>query len=133
MRTILLPLRDLAERQDVAIVAVMHLNKSTGNTSAIHRVVGSVAFAAACRMMWLVTKDPDNERRRLLLPVKSNLNNQGDGISFSIMEHGKLAWYIPEQAVTCPHCNMYSSEYLLTPRADRTVSTNSMGVRASRT
>ena len=91
MRSILSPLRDLAERQGVAVVAIMHLNKSQ-NTNAMQRAIGSVAFGAAARMMWLVTRDPDNDDRRLLLPAKSNLKDQGAGLAFVINDAGQVVW-----------------------------------------
>jgi hypothetical protein len=81
----------LAERQGVAVVAIMHLNKSA-NTNAMQRAIGSVAFGAAARMMWLVTRDPDNDGRRFLLPAKSNLKDQGTGLAFVINEAGHVKW-----------------------------------------
>ncbi len=43
--------------------------------------------------MWHLTRDPDNKRRRLLLPGKNNLAREGDGLAFSIIgEPPHIAW-----------------------------------------
>ena len=47
VRALLSPLSDLAERFNVAIVVVTHLNKGSG--AAMYRSVGSIAFTAAAR------------------------------------------------------------------------------------
>ncbi len=71
VRGLLTPLADLAARLGVAIVAVTHLRKNTDGP-ALYRAMGSLAFVGAARAVWLVTKDKDDPRRRLVLPVKCN-------------------------------------------------------------
>ncbi len=73
---------ELAERFNVAIVAVTHLNKGSGN--AIYRATGSLAFVAAARSVLGVTKDPDENIRRLVLPMKNNLGNDSTGMAYQI-------------------------------------------------
>jgi RecA-family ATPase len=82
VRALLSPLSDLAERFDVAIVVVTHLNKGSG--SAMYRSVGSIAFTAAARTAWAVTKDKDEPARRLMLPVKNNLGNDESGMAYRV-------------------------------------------------
>src|SRR5262249_40869783 len=72
VRGLLAALADLAERTGVAVLAVMHLTKDH-QRRVIHRALGSVAFVAAARIVLAVAKDPEDEGRRLLLPVKNNL------------------------------------------------------------
>ncbi|MBV9978034.1 MAG: AAA family ATPase [Hyphomicrobiales bacterium] len=87
VRAILSPLKDLAERYGFAVLAITHLNKSSG-TDAMARVTGSGAFIAAARIAFLVCQDktpgapPD---RRLLLPLKNNLAADVPGRAFTVV------------------------------------------------
>lgn len=90
VRAVLAPLKEAAERHDVAIVGVAHLNKSS-TTPAQYRVSGSLAFTAAARAVWLIVKDPDNPTRRLMLPGKNNLAPDGTGLGYTIIESPDLS------------------------------------------
>ena len=83
IRGLLAPLGAIAERHRVAMVAVTHLNKSGGGP-AIYRAMGSLAFAAAARAAWAVSKDKDDPRRRLLLPIKNNIAPDTGGLAYRI-------------------------------------------------
>ncbi len=82
IRGLLTPLAELAGRCGVAMVAVTHLRKSAGK--AIYRSMGSLAFAAAARAVLGVTKDPGSKDRRLVLPLKSNLAPDTDGLAYTV-------------------------------------------------
>ena len=77
VRRVLAPLSQLAERYGVAVVVVMHVNKSTAKQF-FQRVGASVGFTGAARSMLLVARDPDDpdgERglRRVLAHGKCNV------------------------------------------------------------
>jgi hypothetical protein len=85
IRGLLAPLAELAQRYGVAILAVTHLNKAAG-MSALYRAMGSLAFVAAARAVWLVIRDADDPsgKRRLLLPAKNNIGNDRSGLAFAL-------------------------------------------------
>lgn len=99
VRNLLAPLATLAQEHDVAVLAVTHLNKGGGNgpTNAIYRTMGSLAFTAAARTVHLVARDPDDESRRLMLPIKNNLGHDRTGWGFALEPHPdtghtRIAW-----------------------------------------
>ena len=86
VRSKLTPLSILAEKYDIAIVGVEHPPKSS-NGRAMNQVGGSIAFVASSRSAYLVSKDPEDEERRLFLKIKNNLSNYSGGISFTVESH----------------------------------------------
>ena len=90
IRGLIAPLSELAERRNVAVVMITHLNKSPGG-KAIYRATGSLAFVAAARVAWLVARDKDDPRRRLLLPAKSNIAVEPKGLAYRIID-GMVQW-----------------------------------------
>lgn len=83
VRALLRPLAEMADRLGVAVVVVTHLNKQPGG-KAINRSSGSLAFAAAARAVWMVTRDEADEDRRTILPVKLNLGARPSGLAYRV-------------------------------------------------
>ena len=83
VRALLYPLAELAAERRLAVVAVTHLNKKAVG-KAIYRAMGSLAFVAVARAAWGVICDPDNEARRLFMPLKHNLAPKVKGLSFAL-------------------------------------------------
>ncbi|WP_028065137.1 AAA family ATPase [Solirubrobacter soli] len=76
VRRILAPLAALADRQDLAVIAVMHLTKDEAKRL-IQRVSGAGAFVNAARSYLAMVKDPDDAdgeqgTRRLIVHVATN-------------------------------------------------------------
>ena len=90
VRGLMAPLAALAERTDVAIHGVMHLAKST-QRPAIYRAVGSIAFAAAARLVLAVACDPERDGRRILAPIKSNLAVPPAALAYALGDN-RLVW-----------------------------------------
>jgi hypothetical protein len=80
------PLKELAERHGAAFVGVSHLNKA-GGTQALLRVTGSLAFIAAARAGYLVAADPQDNGRKLFLPLKNNLAKPQPGLAYRFEEN----------------------------------------------
>jgi hypothetical protein len=83
VRGVLAPIAAFAEKHDVAVLGVTHLNKGTGD--AINKGMGSIAFTAAPRAVWLVTRDGQDKDKRLFLPVKTTNGPDGHGYAFSVV------------------------------------------------
>jgi hypothetical protein len=92
VRAALTPLATMAHRHQVAVLGVMHLSKSKAQ-AALDRVLGSVAFSAVARAVWMLTKDPDDRESRLLLCGKMNLCKPADTLSFEIEHPGRIKWH----------------------------------------
>jgi putative DNA primase/helicase len=80
---VLAPLAAMAAGIDAAIVCISHLTK-VGGTEAMLRVMGSLGFVAAARSAYLVAKDPDDDTRRLFLPMKNNIAKNRGGLAYRV-------------------------------------------------
>jgi hypothetical protein len=89
LRGLLSPLKSLAERLNVAVILVSHLNKA-GGINGKHRVQGSVAYVAACRANFLFLRDKDDPtgQRVLLLDNGCNLAPAAPGLAFCVKDRG---------------------------------------------
>ncbi|HEV2438840.1 MAG TPA: DnaB-like helicase N-terminal domain-containing protein [bacterium] len=73
MRRALAPLAKMAEALGIAVVCIVHLNKSN-TTEILARVSGSVGIVAAARSVFLVARDLEDEKACLFAHAKSNLS-----------------------------------------------------------
>ncbi|MEQ8847238.1 AAA family ATPase [Botrimarina sp.] len=90
VRRMLAPLTKLIAEHRVCLLGIKHLSKRDG--SSLNRIGGSIAFVAAARVAWRLGPDPDEPRRRLVLPVKCNIANP-NGMAFSLEgEPPSLVW-----------------------------------------
>lgn len=85
VRRALRPLAELAERTGVAVVVIRHLNKAAGGP-ALYRGGGSIGITAAARIALLVGQDPDDEGRRVLAPLKSNIGIKPAALAYRLEE-----------------------------------------------
>ena len=72
VRRALEPLAAMADRGDVTVLGLIHVNKST-SADALTLLMASRAFAAVARSVLFVAVNPDDEEQRLLASIKSNL------------------------------------------------------------
>ncbi len=84
VRRVLGPLSDFASKFNVAILGLLHLNKNAG-TKANYRVMGSIAFGAAARAVWMCSADQNDPDRTLFLPIKNNLGHKVEGLAYRVV------------------------------------------------
>jgi hypothetical protein len=84
VRSLLRPLSELVEQRNLTMILINHLTKAGGR--AIARGQGNMAFVAGPRAVWQVSKDKEDKRKRLFLPVKNNLADDSEetGLSFGV-------------------------------------------------
>jgi hypothetical protein len=75
-------LTTIARERGVAVLIVSQLRKKDG--ALVYRTMGNLAFIAASRASWAICKDPLQENKRLLLPIKNNLASQVAGLAYTI-------------------------------------------------
>src|SRR5207244_13372123 len=89
--------RELAERTEVAVIMIRHLNKDRG-TNAKHRGGGSMALLALCRAGLLAGVDPSDPTgtRHILAQTKSNLAKPAPSMAYHIVGtddgHSRIEW-----------------------------------------
>lgn len=121
MRGVLMPLAAMAERTDVAVVAVIHLNKATKETArkAIYRTTGSIALPAAARMAFIVAEHPEDPARRVLVHQKNNLAPAPPTLGFRIVateaEVPRVEWE------SAPVAGLTADDVLASPESDEAV------------
>lgn len=88
VRRVLTPLALMAERTEIAVVLVRHLNRSNG-APAQHRGLGSVAFLNLARLGLLFAPNPDAEGEYLVSRVKGNIGKPPPTMGYRITQIGE--------------------------------------------
>jgi hypothetical protein len=90
LRSVLSPLKAMAERLNIAIILVSHLAKA-GGVNGKYRMIGSIAYIAACRANFLFARDKDDPagRRVLMLDNGCNLVASPPAVAFTIEDRGE--------------------------------------------
>jgi hypothetical protein len=83
IRSVLTPIKRLTEDTGVAMIGLMHMNKS-GQGKAIYRVLGSVGYLAGARAGLVVAPDREDEGVKLVVALKSNNSRPAPPLAFRI-------------------------------------------------
>lgn len=83
VRNALRPLAEMIMESGVALLLVAHLNK-TVDQQGLYRVSGSIQFSGAARTTYIVTLDPKEPDRRLMVCAKNNLGPARFGHGYTI-------------------------------------------------
>lgn len=86
-RPVMARLAKLAEKYQLAILAVRHLAKG-GQNKAIYRGIGSIDFTAACRSMLLAGCDSEDNLNMAIVHIKSNLAQKGASQGYQLRDNG---------------------------------------------
>jgi hypothetical protein len=86
----------MADRTNCAVLLIRHLTKASGRDP-IYRGGGSIGIVGAARAGLLVAPDPDDNDRRVLASVKSNLGPAPESLAYRLIdspEHGcaRVQW-----------------------------------------
>jgi hypothetical protein len=90
------PLAHLAAQTGAAILGISHFSKSTSNRDPVERVTGSIAFAAAARIVLGAAKRRDDQGGgRILVRAKCNLGPDTGGFVYDLQQapvpgHGEI-------------------------------------------
>jgi putative DNA primase/helicase len=83
------PLADLADTTGVALLGITHLGKGTQGREPTERVLGSVAFGAAARLVMMAAKCQDGEGSecdRVFARCKSNNEKDSGGFAYGLRQ-----------------------------------------------
>jgi putative DNA primase/helicase len=94
IRRAMAPLVKMADELNVAVIGVRHLTKAAVSKS-MYRGGGSIGLIGLARIGLLIAKDPDNENKRILAGIKSNLAPLPLSLTYAIEDYDgtpKIAW-----------------------------------------
>lgn len=96
IRRVLSALGAAADRNRCTVILLRHLNKAKGGDP-LYRGGGSIGIVGAARAGLLVAPDPEDEDRRVLACVKSNLGQMPNSLAYRLVdspEHGvaRIEW-----------------------------------------
>jgi hypothetical protein len=94
IRRALRPLRLLAEHSNCLILMIRHLVKRLLSRS-LYRGSGSIGITGVCRSCWLIGRDPEDSRRRILAEQKGNYSALQPSLAFELRAH--------ENGLATPH------------------------------
>lgn len=106
VRDALMPLQVLMEETGVAVIGVMHVGKADVQRRAAQRLLGSTAFTALARTVWMVHDLPDEHqpgagpdetpvKRKVLGVVKANYSIPPRALAWSRPMDGPLQFHGP--------------------------------------
>lgn len=87
------PLLDLAAKCDCAVLGITHFSKGGQGTDPAQRVIGSVAFSAAPRVVMVAAKvkgDDPAKDTRIFARAKGNNGPDGDGFYYALVQSEPL-------------------------------------------
>jgi AAA domain-containing protein len=93
VREVLIPLAQLAERTECAILIIRHLNKGS-SSNPLYRGAGSIGIIGTARIGLIVVRDPDDEQRCIFATTKNNLSKHASHLLYQIVENEQSIPYV---------------------------------------
>jgi RecA/RadA recombinase len=94
MRRLMSGLAEAAERTQCAIIAIGHMNKTSG-AKKLYRGLGPIDIAASARSVLLLGRSAEDKDIRVMSHVKSSLAQEGAPIAFTIGENSSVEFLGP--------------------------------------
>jgi len=85
MRRLLDGLAQMAIRTRVAVLVITHLNKRADARNAMQMIAGSHVIVAAVRVVFVMGRDPEDNDRFVMLPIKMNIGPSNEGFAFRVV------------------------------------------------
>ncbi len=85
LRPVMNRLKEVCEETGVTVIAVSHHNKKS-DLDALKQILGASSFAAAARVVWMVSRDPDAKDTRHMTVAKLNIGKEQGGLQFGVQE-----------------------------------------------
>lgn len=82
---------DMCSRTDCACLIIGHTSKSS-DKSPVNRGLGSVDIGGAMRSILHIVSNPEDERERIAVHVKSSNAPKGESIVYTIGDRGGVTW-----------------------------------------
>jgi hypothetical protein len=106
---VLAPLSELAEESRVAVVVVIHTKKGA-DIDPLMRISGSTGFTGVARSVLLAADDPQDDGRRILAVMKSNLAEYPPPLAYRLVGGTSLGVHDPPRTTSCSstcstHCS----------------------------
>lgn len=125
MRRLLDDLALMAARTGVAILVITHMNKRSDARKAMQMIAGSHIIVAAVRVVLVTARDPNDKKRRLVLPIKLNIGPDDLGFAFRVtLKDHPICGEVPTAEWEQDHIADMSADDVLidsTPRAQAAV------------
>jgi putative DNA primase/helicase len=80
------PVVDFATDTGAAVLGITHFTKGTQGKNPTERITGSLAFAALARVAWGASVGDDPSAPRKLVRVKNNIEQNGGGFEFTLLQ-----------------------------------------------
>lgn len=104
-RRALQPIVDLAIKSGMAVLGISHFSKGSAGRNPVERVIGSLAFAAMARVIFIAAKqEKDEGSSRIFCRAKSNIGPDDDGFSYALRDQ-----IIPERLELSPSCVVWGN------------------------
>jgi putative DNA primase/helicase len=133
MRRLLTPISDFADRMNITIMVLAHLNKAVSSNTALNRVAESHVVGALCRSAWMVApecKDGKETGRMLFMKGKNNMVDrrlqlnrayQIEGVDVpldngKVFNHPRIIW---REIVSTTADEAFSAEYAKGDKVDQ--------------
>lgn len=78
IRRVISPLADIAEKNNVPVILITHMNKDGKSFDFMERILGSGAFGQLARSVVGLVKHPEEDQLKLLISAKCNLIPEKD-------------------------------------------------------